>query len=155
MRVQHRHSNDFQADLRKQAWDVGVGFFRTFAPYTLVLVLLLVLSGPEVHSRGGTIRVDLLIVTYPLGAFVTGWLAGLLAAVCRHVALAVPAGILAITPWLVGISLAMDHGYSNWTTEHTAVTATTAVLLGGSGGIALWLSERRTTKRRLRARRDS
>src|SRR5262249_8261929 len=98
--------------------------------------------------RGIAVRVDLLLLTYPLGAFVTGWLFGFVAPMSRYLVLAVASAVVAIMPWILGISLAMDRGYANWRTEHTVVSAATALILGRGAGFVLWMSQRASSSRR-------
>ncbi len=114
----------------------GAGLFlRFFGIYSVLILAIWLIGGPEQESRGIPIRADLLTFMYPVGAAITGALFGLFEpAADRSRLVAMVAGIVAIAPWVVGIAFTVDRGYVNWNVGHTLVTAVTSVALGSAFG---------------------
>ncbi|HEY4304740.1 MAG TPA: hypothetical protein VGM82_09745 [Gemmatimonadaceae bacterium] len=108
--------------------------FTVFAPFTLIPIVMLLVGGPEQRGRSGTLRVDLLCITYPLGAFVAGCIVGLFLPATRRLWAALPIGVAAMLPWAIGICFSFDAGYSHWASGHTFSTAVTSIILGGALG---------------------
>ena len=106
-------------------------------PYVGLIVLILLVKGPElVTRRGHHFRVDLLAATYALGALALGAIVGLWPWF-RTAPGAVLGGWLAMLPMVAGIALATDHGYLDWTPRHTLLTVVTSVLLGTGVGLGM------------------
>jgi|SRR5690242_20308376 len=123
----------------RRAFQTGMLVFLAFSPYYLLIWLLLLIGGPELRDSSGTlVRVDLLAFTYPLGVFAAGTIIGLGFRAARSLWVAIPTGIFALAPWAAAVAVAFDHGYSSWKTEHTVVTAVTAVCLGAAFGVGFW-----------------
>ena len=106
---------------RAKAGAFGAGLI--FAPFALPIPIGLILGGPEHVSRGSVIRVDLLLLVYPLGAILAGAVLGLFGPfVGRSRWRSALAGVVAVPPWFAGIASTLDHGYTAWNTGHTFVT---------------------------------
>ena len=113
-------------------------FGGAFGIFTAVLLLMLLVGGPEYTTRRGVVmRLDLLTVLYPLGAAVAGGVVGALLPLTRTRSGAAAAGVAALLPWTAAISLCVDRGYAHWTTMHTVVSAGTALVLGLALGAGL------------------
>ncbi len=110
-------------------------FLRSFGIFTVLILAMWLIGGPNPTSRGVPIRGDLLTLIYPGGAAVTGALFALFEPVAdRSMVLAMAAGIIAIAPWVAGIALTFDRGYASWNVGHTIVTAITSLTLGCAMG---------------------
>ena len=117
------------------------GAFGVFVP---IILLMLLLGGPEQIDKHGTLwRVDLILVLYPLGAAVAGAIVGALLPLTRSRVGACAVGVIALVPWAAGISLCADRGYAHWTGTHTALAALTALPLGLAFGAGLYAGDRR------------
>lgn len=139
------------APLRRAARGVRVAL-TWFLPYVGLIVVILLVNGPElVTRRGHHIRVDLLAVTYSLGALALGALVGLWPWF-RTLIGAVLGGWLAMLPMVAGIVLAVDHGYADWTSRHSLLVIVTSVLLGAGVGLGMWRAGVRGTWRQRPAR---
>ncbi len=128
-----------QAPWRRRAWEMAKLVGAGFSPFALLIWILLLIGGPEHQDRHGTlVRMDLLAFTYPLGTVLAGALMGIALPAVRRLWVAIPAGILALTPWAFGVSVAVDRGYQHWTRLHTVVSAVIAVVLGAGFGYGFW-----------------
>ena len=108
------------------------GAFGVFVP---IILLMLLLGGPEQIDKHGTLwRVDLILVLYPLGAAVAGAIVGALLPLTRSRVGACAVGVIA---------LGADRGYAHWTGTHTALAALTALPLGLAFGAGLYAGDRR------------
>ena len=129
-----------EGSVGQRAWAGARLWGGVFAPYALILALMLVVVGPEYQSsrRAATmVRLDLLLVLYPLGAVIAGAVIGTLAPLTGHRAGAIFTGMLALAPWSVGLALCMNRGYVNWTAGHTIIVSVMAIALGSGVGFAL------------------
>ena len=109
-----------------------------FALFTPILLGLWIFRGREVLlKRGGSVRVDLASLLYPLGAVISGALFVLLVSRARSRIVAALLGSLALLPWLVSIVVCINQGYAHWQMAHTVTTLLGAIGLGAPLG---WLS---------------
>ena len=109
---------------------VVVGFLLILL---LPLVLLYLFSGPEYASRRGTtMRVDHLLLTYPLGLVLLVAIGGALLPKARKRWTAVCAGVIAIAPLCFAIALSLDRGYESWTVMHTATASIMSIVFGAA-----------------------
>jgi hypothetical protein len=134
--TQHHELADapwWKRSLRMSAY-VGVAF----SPFVGVILLMLLIGGPEQQSKGTLWRMDLLALNYAIGAFVAGAIMGLFLRVARFLSVAILGGVLSFIPWVFGIAIASNYGYRDWTTTHTLISAVTAALLGAGFGFGVW-----------------
>jgi hypothetical protein len=125
---------DRESPIQRMRRGAGV-FLRSFGIFTILILAMWLVGGPEPASRGVPIRVDLLTLIYPGGAAITGALFALFEpAADRSRVLAMAVGIIAIAPWVAGITLTFDRGYASWNVGHTIVTAITSLTLGCAMG---------------------
>ena len=107
----------------------------SFAIFTPLLLIAWAVGGREITGRGGVlVRVDLLVALYPLGAIVSGALLFGLTALARGRLLRALLGAVAFLPWVAGIALCIDGGYSVWRPLHTVTTVFMALALGAPIG---------------------
>jgi len=122
---------------------------RYFGIFCLLILALWLFGGAEQESRGMTIRADLLTLLYPAGVIIAGAVFGLLEPVAdRSRGAAMAVGVIALLPWVLGISLTMDRGYADWTIGHTITSLITTVLLGSAAGYGYSLGNRPAPRRR-------
>jgi hypothetical protein len=112
---------------------------RLLGPYALLILVVLLIGGPEpTLQRGLTVRLDLLVITYPLGAAVGGALMAVLLPLCRRLSMAVIAGMSSFAWFAAGIAVTLDHGYTAWRLNHTVTTVLMSGIFGGSMGYQVW-----------------
>jgi hypothetical protein len=117
--------------MRRGAWRL----LRVFGLFTPLLLVMWLLEGPVVASRGSVIRVDLLTITYPVGAALCGALFGLLEPIAERGRIAAMlCGVLAIFPWVGGLSVAIVPGGQFSLKIALITTAITSTLLGSALG---------------------
>jgi hypothetical protein len=131
----------------------GAAVGAVFCVFVPLLLLMWALGGREVSLRHGILlRVDLLAVLYPLGAIVSGALLFALTALTRTRLLGALLGAVAILPWVAGIVICFDRGYSTWQPLHTMTTASMALIMGGKVG---WDRTRSSTGQHKRSQRSA
>ena len=120
--VMRRHS-------RAKASALAVG--TVFVPFTVLIFAMWIFGGPEQRVRGALVRVDLLLLLYPLGAILTGAILGVLEPfVGRSRWRAALTGAVAVLPWFAGIALTTDHGYRDWNGAHTFTIVIMTLVFG-------------------------
>ena len=114
---------------RAKASALAVG--TIFVPFTILIFAMWIFGGSAQRVRGTLVRVDLLLLLYPLGAIVTGALLGLFETfIGRSRWRAALAGAIAVLPWFAGIALTTDHGYRDWNDAHTFATVIMTLIFG-------------------------
>ena len=123
------HPRDATTLGRAKASALAVG--TVFVPFTILIFAMWIFGGPEQRVRGALVRVDLLLLLYPLGAIVTGAILGVLEPfVGRSRWRAALTGAVAVLPWLAGIALTTDHGYRDWNGAHTFTIVIMTLVFG-------------------------
>jgi len=127
---------------RRRAALVARAMLQLFLPFTLAILLALLVDGPEQQQGREFVRVDLLFFTYSTGAALAGAIVGCWLPATRNVWSAILVGVVAFLPWSVGIDLAIDHGYAHWTTAHTAMSAIFTLLFGPALGYGFFAASK-------------
>jgi hypothetical protein len=113
-------------------------FLRNYGWAALILLLFGALSGWEYTIANGlSLRLDVLALTYPLGAALTGALFGLWARALRRLPAALVSGPVATLPWAAGIVVAVDRGWAEWTPLHSLMLLGFGLLMGLITGFKL------------------
>jgi hypothetical protein len=129
-----RHVDDWPGARPRTRFLNGALLGSLFAVFTPVFLLMWALEGPEVLTRRGTIRVDLLALAYPLGAVVSiSLLLGLAGVAQSRVGRAL-LGALAFLPWCGAMTLCLDRGYADWQPVHSLATILCATAIGAPIG---------------------
>jgi hypothetical protein len=108
-----------------------------------VLILFILLSGGRYQACGkspgsGTCDFLFLLISYPVGAFLTGAIVGAAYSVRRRLWLFIPAMILAMVPWFTAIALYDVRARAHWAIADTELVLVCSTLIGGGIGYMVW-----------------
>ncbi len=136
--MQARDRSVHEQSVWERTKSTALGFLFVFGIFTPLLLLVLLFGGREVETDSDvSVRVDLLLLLYPLGATIAGALLGALAPYARGRISAALIGMVAMAPWMTGINLALEHGHRDWSGVHTITTLLMIVIFGaGMGQVA-------------------